>query len=255
MYVLVIHTITDITAKVPFAMMVLQDAIKTKAIPSQMKITQVLPTSGPRSMSLWEAPSVEEVETYTNQLLSDWCINECFPVVEDQAYGLNLQKAVSSTKHGAEMVYTQTANTSKAVYSAVSTGFVQMDEKFHLNEKAKALGSRMAELTVRARSGAEGVGSKALENPHIASASSSLGAAWGAFGKRAYAAGSAVAQRAHDVNTVVVARVQQYGQSGTAGEEVPVWDAAAETTNLDDAISAPLAEDVPAPESASKEPK
>jgi hypothetical protein len=32
--------------------------------------------------------------------------------------------------------------------------------------------------------------------------------------KRAYAAGSAVAQRAHDVNTVVVARVQQYGQSG-----------------------------------------
>jgi hypothetical protein len=41
----------------------------------------------------------------------------------------------------------------------------------------------------------------------------------------------------------------------TAGEEVPVWDAAAETTNLDDAISAPLAEDVPAPESASEEPK
>jgi hypothetical protein len=40
----------------------------------------------------------------------------------------------------------------------------------------------MAELTVRARSGAEGVGSKALENPHIASASSSLGAAWGGFG-------------------------------------------------------------------------
>ena len=38
MYVLVVHTITDITAKVPFAMMVLQDAIKTKAIPSQLKV-------------------------------------------------------------------------------------------------------------------------------------------------------------------------------------------------------------------------
>jgi hypothetical protein len=39
MFVLVVHTITDVTAKVPFAMMVLQDALKTKAIPSHLKVS------------------------------------------------------------------------------------------------------------------------------------------------------------------------------------------------------------------------
>lgn len=38
MFVLVVHTITDVTAKVPFAMMVLQDALKTKAVPSHLKV-------------------------------------------------------------------------------------------------------------------------------------------------------------------------------------------------------------------------
>eukprot|EP00959_Pyramimonas_sp_CCMP1952_P166216 3474010-Pyramimonas_sp.AAC.1 len=109
-------------------MMVLADAIKTKAIPSQMKVTQVVPTSGSRSTSLWEASSVEEVETYTNQLLSDWCINECFAVVEDQTYGLNLQKAVQTTQQNAEMVLNQTANTTKAVVKAVNNSFTQVDQ-------------------------------------------------------------------------------------------------------------------------------
>jgi hypothetical protein len=40
MFVLVVHTITDVTAKVPFAMMVLQDALKTKAVPAHLKVRE-----------------------------------------------------------------------------------------------------------------------------------------------------------------------------------------------------------------------
>uniref|UniRef100_A0A7S0QY23 Senescence domain-containing protein n=1 Tax=Pyramimonas obovata TaxID=1411642 RepID=A0A7S0QY23_9CHLO len=252
MYVLAIHTITDITAKVPFAMMVLQDAIKTKAIPSQLKVTQVLPTSGPRSMSMWEASSVEEVETYTNQLLSDWCINECFTVVEDQAYGLNLQKAVSTTQQNAELVLNQTANTTKAVVSAVSTSLTQMDAKFHLNEKAKMLGTRVAELTVKAKESAEVAGAKALENPTVASSVGSLQSAFGFIGKKAYEAGTAVRQKAHEVNTVVVARVQQINQSGVTGGVATDGDVEGDSSPsaLDTAASDPADDNpqTPAPE-------
>ena len=35
---------------------------------------QLLPTSGARSTSLWEGPSVEHVETFVNELLAEWCV-------------------------------------------------------------------------------------------------------------------------------------------------------------------------------------
>jgi len=34
---------------------------------------QLLPTSGARSSSLWEGPTVEQVETFVNELLAEWC--------------------------------------------------------------------------------------------------------------------------------------------------------------------------------------
>lgn len=208
MYVLVVHTITDVTAKVPFAMMVLQDAIKTKAIPQHLKVSQLLPTSGARSSSLWEGTSVEEVETFVNSLLSEWCINECFVVVEENAYGLHFEKAVAATKEGVGKVVASTTAAATTAAVVVGAQWNQMDERFQIKEKAAVGWGKVVDVASKAKENADVAGSKAMENPTVSNAVNSVSNAWSFLRTK-------TTEVATNVNKTVVSKVNEYNTKTT----------------------------------------
>lgn len=101
---------------------------------------------------------MEEVETFVNSLLSEWCINECFAVVEENAYGLHFDKAVAATKEGVgKAVAATTAAAATAVtvvgsqWSAVSCARSRIDSTSAArNRKADWLaGSKRAFKTIK----------------------------------------------------------------------------------------------------------
>eukprot|EP00238_Polyblepharides_amylifera_P001002 CAMPEP_0196571726 /NCGR_PEP_ID=MMETSP1081-20130531/1854_1 /TAXON_ID=36882 /ORGANISM="Pyramimonas amylifera, Strain CCMP720" /LENGTH=228 /DNA_ID=CAMNT_0041888767 /DNA_START=126 /DNA_END=812 /DNA_ORIENTATION=+ len=199
-------------------MMVLQDAIKTRAIPPQMKVTQVLPTSGARSTSTWECNSVEEVETFVNELLSEWCVSECFEVVEESAYGLT---AVDKTNASMERVMgTATAATSAAsaattaavatTAAAVGQQWNQVDEKFHINDRVKQSWGKVAEFSFKARENTGAATAKAMENQTVAASVSALASTFGFIRTKASEVGGVVAEKASGVNSAIVNKVQSY---------------------------------------------
>lgn len=217
MFVLVVHTITDVTAKVPFAMMVLQDALKTKAIPSHLKVMQLLPTSGARSSSLWEGPTVEQVETFVNELLAEWCLNECFAVVDEHAYALRPQEALAtSTREGVgKMVATTVAATTGAA-AVVSAQLSSVDERFQVKEKAAKGWSAVVEASGIAGSQvahqSAQLSGRAMENQTVAAGVTSLSNAFGFLKTKATEVAAKVGDQVTTINEQVVSKVQEYQQ-------------------------------------------
>mmetsp|Transcript_41513 Transcript_41513/g.79345 ORF Transcript_41513/g.79345 Transcript_41513/m.79345 type:complete len:227 (-) Transcript_41513:2504-3184(-) len=215
MYVLVVHTITDVTAKVPFAMMVLHDAIKTKAIPPHLKVAQLLPTSGARSSSLWEGTGVEEVETFVNSLLSEWCINECFAVVEENAYGLHFDKAVAATKEGVGKAVAATTAAAATAVTVVGSQWSAMDERYQIKEKAAMSWGKVIDLASKAKEQSGTATAKAMENQTVAQSVNGLASTFSFLRAKA-------TEVATTVNSKVVSKVQEYNrdEAPEGGESV-----------------------------------
>ena len=85
---LVIHTVGSVSAKVPFALISLLDAVRSKALPSDLRCRQVTPTSGRLSSSLWDAPDAASVQAWLDSHIDADCTHEVAAVQEDFALGL-----------------------------------------------------------------------------------------------------------------------------------------------------------------------
>lgn len=226
MFVLVVHTITDVTAKVPFAMMVLQDALKTKAVPAHLKVMQLLPTSGARSTSLWEGPSVEHVETFVNELLAEWCLNECFAVVDEHAVGLRPQEALAtSTREGVGKVVASTVAATTGAAAAVGAQLSSVDERYQVKEKAAQGWKTVVEVSGKAGSQVAQTSARAtqhaMENQTVAAGVASISSAFGFLKTKATELGSKVGEQVTSINEQVVSKVQEYQQKKDTGAPAP----------------------------------
>mmetsp|Transcript_4297 Transcript_4297/g.4955 ORF Transcript_4297/g.4955 Transcript_4297/m.4955 type:complete len:244 (-) Transcript_4297:776-1507(-) len=216
MLFLAIHTITDVTAKVPFAVMVIQDAIKTKSIPYTMKCRLIIPTSGQQSISMWEGDSLEEVEEYVNKLLQEWCETHLSPVVDEHMYGWDMDKAVSKTKESVETAVAKTTAAANVAAAQASAKLTEFDERLKISEKARGTASK-------AKESVNTIASKAMENETVAASVKRVSIGFDWFKDK-------VSERAKQVNSMVVDQVQKYNTEDEAAEAAATDTA----SNLDD---------------------
>eukprot|EP00208_Stichococcus_sp_RCC1054_P002767 CAMPEP_0206136116 /NCGR_PEP_ID=MMETSP1473-20131121/1348_1 /ASSEMBLY_ACC=CAM_ASM_001109 /TAXON_ID=1461547 /ORGANISM="Stichococcus sp, Strain RCC1054" /LENGTH=336 /DNA_ID=CAMNT_0053528399 /DNA_START=181 /DNA_END=1191 /DNA_ORIENTATION=- len=145
-------------------MVILLDCVSKKLHPETFRCRQILPTSGVKSSSLWEAPSPEELTTWLNELLESDCTTEAFEVQEQFAIGLN---ELVAARVGEQL----TASTRSAA-GAASQKFDQLDEKFKVSEQAGAvLKVARDQGQVAAEKVSESwkkISSKAMENERVA---------------------------------------------------------------------------------------
>eukprot|EP00216_Chloropicon_sp_CCMP2111_P003636 CAMPEP_0198242968 /NCGR_PEP_ID=MMETSP1446-20131203/23033_1 /TAXON_ID=1461542 ORGANISM="Unidentified sp, Strain CCMP2111" /NCGR_SAMPLE_ID=MMETSP1446 /ASSEMBLY_ACC=CAM_ASM_001112 /LENGTH=348 /DNA_ID=CAMNT_0043926647 /DNA_START=234 /DNA_END=1280 /DNA_ORIENTATION=+ len=114
-----------------------------------LKPRVLIPTSGTRSVSLWDAPDVATLKAWLDENLSEYCTNECFEVVEDFCQGIAVELArvrVSETM-GEKASTALSATTSAASnklgkgIEGVGKGLEGIDQKLKIKEKAKATGT------------------------------------------------------------------------------------------------------------------
>ena len=117
------HTIAEVTATVPLAMIVLQGKAKSNEIPPELSLRLLVPSSGECSMSLWEAPTAAAVVDYCKEVIGDFCDTEVFEVYEEACFGF-VETVAPPTM--AEKLQ----ETTRQVASAVDAKVVEVDEVF-----------------------------------------------------------------------------------------------------------------------------
>jgi len=80
MLVLAVHTVAQVTAKVAFSTILLQDFITNKKIPADFKCRQLVPTSGSKSCSLWDCSDPDALLAWLTENISVDCEHEVFEV-------------------------------------------------------------------------------------------------------------------------------------------------------------------------------
>ena len=80
MLVLAVHTVNTVTAKVAFGIIMLQDHITNKKVPVEFKCRQLIPTSGSRSVSLWDVDDPEALLVWLAENINVDCAHEVFEV-------------------------------------------------------------------------------------------------------------------------------------------------------------------------------
>ena len=193
---LVTHTIEAVTAKVPFAMMMLSQAFHSNQVPYQLRLRQIIPTSSLVSTSLWEAPSAADIITYLNgpteqgQLnLSEFCKSEAFPVVPEYLHGVSLDlgksQVVESVQTSANKAAASISATTSAATDAAKAKLAELDAKYKLTNSAKEATSKIKETTNKALEGANKAATNAFAEGTL------LGQGWGfmkSMGERVTAA-------------------------------------------------------------------
>ncbi|KAK9845791.1 hypothetical protein WJX81_002520 [Elliptochloris bilobata] len=180
--VLAIHSVSAVTAKVPFSMIALIDYVRQKDLPSELKCRQVFPTSGGRSSSLWDVASIPLLLEWLDEHMDESTTNEVFEVQEAFAYGVSAELTRLRT---AEKVSANTRATAAAVQertkSAAAVAQQQMsdlDAKYRVSEQASAVmrvTSQAASRTATALGNSmRFVSAKAMENERVSAAASSV---------------------------------------------------------------------------------
>lgn len=77
---LAVHTVEQVTAKVPLSMIILNDFIKRRSLPLGLKCRMVMPTSGEISVSLWEAADMQSLSLWLDENLVQDCASQVFEV-------------------------------------------------------------------------------------------------------------------------------------------------------------------------------
>ena len=79
--VLAVHTVEEVSARIPFCMMVLSRQVPS--VPPGIQSRFLIPTSGTKSVSLWDASDVETLKAWLDETLSEYCVTECYEAVEE----------------------------------------------------------------------------------------------------------------------------------------------------------------------------
>lgn len=191
MLVAVVHSIpAGHGAKVPFSMMMLLEHVKKgKDLSPDMHCRMVVPTSGTRSISLWDVPDKDTLQTWLDEFLDVDCSNEVFEVQEDFSYGfieqLNRTRAAEKVSAQAREYGGEMAGASKRTIENVRQQVAEVDSKLKVSEHASVAYKRAQESVApvfsRVNMAAKEQYSKALENERIAAAAGAVGSRWSAM--------------------------------------------------------------------------
>ncbi|QDZ23909.1 hypothetical protein HOP50_11g64470 [Chloropicon primus] len=162
--VLAVHTVEEVSARIPFCMMVLNDVLSRQqsSVPPGLDYRFLVPTSGTVSVSLWDASDVETLKVWLDETLSEYCSTECFEVVEEFAQGISVElarqrtaqsvsqktgAAAASVGEKAQEALSATAAKAKEAGQKVGQKFDEIDQKLKIKEKTTKVGSTVGTTT------------------------------------------------------------------------------------------------------------
>jgi len=168
---LAVHEVEFETAKVPLSMIVLLDHIKRKSLPTELKCRIVLP-SGRVSISVWDAPSLETLQTWLDEALASQepgLVNKVYEVQEDFSYGMAFELA---RLRAAEKVAAGSRNTIAKISQGASKAGDSLQKQLEvLDQKTHILsGPAEALKTVRTKT------ATVMESEKVVSAMGSISA-------------------------------------------------------------------------------
>ena len=93
---LAVHTVEEVSARIPFCMMVLNEVLgrqTTSSVPPGLHNRFLIPTSGTVSISVRDAPDLETPKQRLDETLSEYCETECYEAVEEFSQGIAVELA------------------------------------------------------------------------------------------------------------------------------------------------------------------
>lgn len=94
---LAVHTVEEVSARIPFCMMVLNEVLgrqtTSSSVPPGLHNRFLIPTSGTVSISVWDAPDLETLKQWLDETLSEYCETECYEAVEEFLQGIAVELA------------------------------------------------------------------------------------------------------------------------------------------------------------------
>eukprot|EP00665_Eupelagonemidae_sp_cell47_P011024 gene11023-2850_t len=143
-----------------FRVRVLNDHVARSTLPAGLRARLILPTSGTQSISVWDAPDLMTLHSWVDENLSEYCASECFQIVEEHSYGIQMElakarvsenvgskasAAAASVQERAREAMSHTAAKAKEARAASQKQFSKMDEKFKMTERAQVAGGKAKE--------------------------------------------------------------------------------------------------------------
>jgi len=167
---LVIHTVGSVSAKVPFALISLLDAVRSKATPADLRCRQVTPTSGRSSSSLWDAPDAAALQAWLASAIDADCTHEVCAVQEDFALGL-----------AAEVGRARAADAAVGVAGAARAKAAALADDLRRREGTGTAIAAAAKAGAALKGATTAAAAAAMENDTVAAAAGAVGAKWRAL--------------------------------------------------------------------------
>ncbi|KAL4434450.1 hypothetical protein ABPG75_000891 [Micractinium tetrahymenae] len=192
--VLAVHTVPSVSANVPFAVILLQDAIAQRRTPEGLRCRQLVPSSGSKSVSLWDVRDPEELQHWLDETINVDVTHEVFEVQEEFAIGLGeiaRARAAEKVVGGTKEVAAQTGRALGVAATTVGAQINEVDHKLRISERASAAGTAIKESAVGRSTTAAltkvgsalGAGTKkVLENDKVHSATEAVGTSFKKLG-------------------------------------------------------------------------
>ncbi|PSC73396.1 hypothetical protein C2E20_3292 isoform A [Micractinium conductrix] len=184
--VLAVHAVPTPSANVPFAVILLQDAISNQRVPAGLKCRQLVPSSGSMSSSLWDVSDPEELKQWLDETINVDVNHEIFEVQEEFAIGLGevmRARAAEKVMGGTKDVAEKTGRAIGAAATTVGQQAIEIDHKLRISERATAASTAIKESAVGRSTSAAftkvgaalGVGTKkVLENEKVHTATEAV---------------------------------------------------------------------------------
>ena len=167
---LVVHTVGSVSAKVPFALISLLDAVRSKATPADLRCRQVTPTSGKVSTSLWDAPDAAALQAWLSSNIDADCTHEVCVVQEDFALGL-----------AAEVGRARAADAAAGVAGAARTKVAALADDLRRREGTGTAIAAAAKAGAVLKGATTAAAAAAMENDTVAAAAGAAGRGWRAL--------------------------------------------------------------------------
>jgi len=151
MLVLAVHHIAAISATLPLCCIVLTGMAKKGELPPDFKLRQLIPTSGKAATSLWDVPDVAALQSWLDENLSDDATHSCYAVQEDFTFGLTMELSRARNTEAVSTKTRELGHTAAATADDVATkarqSLVELNEQYHISQKATAAAALAREKT------------------------------------------------------------------------------------------------------------
>ena len=240
---------------------VLSDHVSRKTLPEGLKCRLILPTSGTQSVSVWDSPDMHTIHSWVEESLSEYCASECFQIVEEHSFGLQMElaraRATETVAGRTHQVVGVAADRAKQVAaSATATAAVaaqqvrskagSIDQKYDVSTRAKQAGTQVSKnakvAMEQASKTATTVQKKAMENEAVAKGVTQARKGLSFLSAKMSKLGQQVQSSVQEYNTAAGERRSSQGDEHTAAPA-----ASAPTPQAAPATAPPAAAAAPAP--------